>query len=304
MAALVEAKRDGRLGDREASSVERHLAGCAECAAFAEDLARLGRLAKAPPAPVSEMDRRRGRVRLLQSAAAAPSQSSSRQRPGILVAVALVAIGGVASAKFTPWSSRADRPTVRDTPVLATGWSARVKGALLAGAVAIDESSPPAGGALSASRQSEPHGTDSNDAGGASTELAAVAAPSPLSAPSSAPSAPSASAASHRPNRSEHAVSPDVRDVSPAPKASGASAFDEAVGLVERGDYGAATERLEAFQRAHAKDPRAEDAAFLAIVALDHAGRRADAVRAARAYLAAYPNGFRRAEAEAISAAP
>ncbi len=91
----------------------------------------------------------------------------------------------------------------------------------------------------------------------------------------------------------------------PAPAATPAppqeSEFTDGVRLMEHGSYGAARERLEAFRRAHPGDARAEDAAFLEIVALDRAGRRDDARAAARRYLTTYPNGFRRAEAEALA---
>ena len=70
---------------------------------------------------------------------------------------------------------------------------------------------------------------------------------------------------------------------------------------MEQGDYGAAAERLKSFADAHPGDARAEDAAFLTIGSLQRAGRAAEAAEAARRYLAAYPNGYRRAEAAAIA---
>ena len=71
---------------------------------------------------------------------------------------------------------------------------------------------------------------------------------------------------------------------------------------MEHGDYGAASEKLESFAKGHPEDPRAEDAAFLAILSLEKAGRRTEAVQAASEYLTHFPNGFRRAEAEVIAA--
>lgn len=81
-----------------------------------------------------------------------------------------------------------------------------------------------------------------------------------------------------------------------------AAALGDGVDLIERGDYGAAAERLAAFRRSHPADARAEDAAFLTIVALQRAGRREAAAAAARDYLGSYPAGRRRAEAQAIAA--
>lgn len=84
---------------------------------------------------------------------------------------------------------------------------------------------------------------------------------------------------------------------------AGASSFGEGVRLIERGDYAAAAEKLDAFRLANPGDQRAEDAAYLSILALQRAGRREAAVEAARRYLDRYPHGFRRAEAQAIIAA-
>ena len=80
--------------------------------------------------------------------------------------------------------------------------------------------------------------------------------------------------------------------------------FIEGMGMMERGDYGAASRHLEAFAKSHTGDDRAEDAAFLVILALQRAGRGAEAVTAAHRYLGAYPAGYRRAEAQAIADAP
>lgn len=75
----------------------------------------------------------------------------------------------------------------------------------------------------------------------------------------------------------------------------------EGVGLMERGDNEGAAAALISFAEASPEDPRAEDAAFLAILALQRAGRHAEAVEAARRFIARYPEGFRRHEAEAIA---
>jgi TolA-binding protein len=87
------------------------------------------------------------------------------------------------------------------------------------------------------------------------------------------------------------------------PETEGATKdFVDGVHMIERGDYGAAADRLEAFSAAHPKDSSAEDAAFLAILALQRAGRLSEAVAAAKRYLDRYPQGYRRAEAEQIAA--
>jgi outer membrane protein assembly factor BamD (BamD/ComL family) len=100
------------------------------------------------------------------------------------------------------------------------------------------------------------------------------------------------------------ASTPSARPIDAAKPSEGASALADGVELIERGDYGAAAERLGAFRQSHPGDVRAQDAAFLAILALERAGRHPAAVAAARDYLASYPQGYRRAEAVAIVAAP
>jgi ferric-dicitrate binding protein FerR (iron transport regulator) len=89
-----------------------------------------------------------------------------------------------------------------------------------------------------------------------------------------------------------------------ASDAESAGAFEEGMAMMERGDYGAAARRLEAFSSSSPADDRAEDAAFLVILALQRAGRPAEAAAAARRYLATYPSGYRRAQAKAIAEAP
>jgi outer membrane protein assembly factor BamD (BamD/ComL family) len=71
--------------------------------------------------------------------------------------------------------------------------------------------------------------------------------------------------------------------------------------LVERGDYAAGAERLEAYRRAHPGDARAEDAAYMTVLALQRAGRKDEAAAAAKRYLGDFPQGYRRAEMQAIA---
>jgi outer membrane protein assembly factor BamD (BamD/ComL family) len=71
--------------------------------------------------------------------------------------------------------------------------------------------------------------------------------------------------------------------------------------MIEQGDFAAASRALDAFSTEHPDDARAEDAAFLSIVALVRAGRSAEAAAAARRYLARFPTGFRRAEVATIA---
>ena len=78
-------------------------------------------------------------------------------------------------------------------------------------------------------------------------------------------------------------------------------AFAEAMGKLDSDQYDAASESLRKFARDNPGDARAEDADYLAIVAMQRAGRHAAAAQAARQYLARYPNGARRSWARAIA---
>lgn len=76
--SLVEALRDGRLGPQENASMERHLEGCAVCAACARDLAKIGDAVRVPREKLTPLEHQRARVALLQKAASlAPAQNPS-----------------------------------------------------------------------------------------------------------------------------------------------------------------------------------------------------------------------------------
>jgi hypothetical protein len=114
----------------------------------------------------------------------------------------------------------------------------------------------------------------------------AVAAPSPAasSAQLALPAAPSA----------KHAVTA-VSDGDPS------ADFRAAMASLDSGDNTTAAAGFAAFLARHPQNARAEDAAYLRILALERAGDAAATQRAARDYLARYPRGFRHAEAEALA---
>jgi TolA-binding protein len=76
--------------------------------------------------------------------------------------------------------------------------------------------------------------------------------------------------------------------------------FDSAIGSFVSGAYARADVELGEFLVSFPADPRCEDAAFLRAVARFRLGDAAGARIAARRYLAAYPAGLRRIEAERI----
>ncbi|HEY8943721.1 MAG TPA: hypothetical protein VIM73_05640, partial [Polyangiaceae bacterium] len=144
----------------------------------------------------------------------------------------------------------------------------------------------------------------------------------PVAAPSAPPEGPSSSALSAPTVRPPQASSTAkaagttrsmrTSSLSASPSASGALLpsrpvsdvaleFRAAVGALEVGDNAVAAARFAAFLAAHPGDARAEDAAYLRVVALQRAGNDALVREAARQYLHRYPSGFRRTEVEALA---
>jgi TolA-binding protein len=68
-----------------------------------------------------------------------------------------------------------------------------------------------------------------------------------------------------------------------------------------RGDFSAGASKFESFVATYAHDARVEDALYLRAIALERAHRMADARIVARHYLAAYPNGDHRKQAQRIA---
>ena len=102
---LVEARYDGRLGEREAASLDRHVATCDACRAHAADLPRLRAIAEEHPEPQTPLEQQRSRARLLSEAARIEPRGLPRARPvwatGLMLAAAMLA------AAFIGWTLRA-----------------------------------------------------------------------------------------------------------------------------------------------------------------------------------------------------
>jgi hypothetical protein len=281
MAALVEARRDGRVGEREAASLDRHLVACAACRELAADLERLAGLAGGRPvATLTPLEQRRERLRLLRDAAFAPaSLAGPRSRVQIVRLAAAAAmslgllVGGTALAILARPSARVDAPSSAGSSASLPIAARRFSAVPFAATVAEPEAAaPPASASVV-------------------PVSAAVVAPSVVVPRAAVP-------------RAKAVAAPSAKAIAAVKPGDGPSALADGVELIERGDYGAAADRLGAFRRSHPGDVRAQDAAFLAILALERAGRHPAAVAAAHEYLASYPQGYRRAEAQAIVAAP
>jgi hypothetical protein len=137
------------------------------------------------------------------------------------------------------------------------------------------------------------------------TPSAAREAPAPtlLRAPSAkpAPSAvgPSRTSAVRAPAVPRVADPPSVADAANRPDP--AADFRVAMSSFTGGDNSRAASLFAAFLNQHPRDSRAEDAAYLRVLALQRAGNLNGMKQAAAEYLKRYPHGFRQAEVEPLS---
>jgi hypothetical protein len=263
MAPLIEAQRDGRLGQREVASLERHLHTCARCALMAQRLERIAGHVRRPRVPSTDLSHQRQRLALLRAAALGKPR-------------ALVSLGGPG-------------PKPRGRPA----WGAVALAALVLGtpaAIAIRSPTQVEASDGRIARVSVREGRVEVPHHEASPPVVASAEPPP---PPPAPQAsPSASSPLHPAPRPALRARPPVAAAPAKPSAS--KDFAEGVALIERGDYAKAADRLDAFRAAHPGDPRAEDADYLAILSLQRAGRADAVARAARRFLTLYPDSSRR----------
>ncbi len=77
--------------------------------------------------------------------------------------------------------------------------------------------------------------------------------------------------------------------------------FRAAMAALDVGDNAEAAAAFASFLARHPRDPRAEDAAYLRVIALQRSGDSGSVRWAAQEYLRRYPEGFRRAEMEALA---
>jgi hypothetical protein len=346
---LIESAHDGRLDRHDLAAVERHLAVCSACAAWAAELERLRAEVRRDPWPSpSALELARARLALLRRAA---SDDGGERRPTAFVVAALAIVAALAviawprphasraeiaplgaaiplAAKVTFTTSAASDFKVRRDPrsfdldlydgtvalwvrklgtaqrvLVRTGdASVEVRGTVfrvtaergrLAG-VHVD------GGVVEVRRGDEvrllhagedldlreprvdendtiedrPGSSDSRDHRATAARAQVKTAPAPPTPP------------------------PATRSVADGPRDPVADDFARAVKNLDYADYPRAADDLSSFVQKHPDDARAEDAAFLAVVALQKTGRRAEMVAAARDYLRRFPHGARAAEVQ------
>ena len=298
-AGLVEALSDGRLGAPERQSVERHVATCAACAAWLRDLDAIRQAIRAPVAAPTPLQHQRARLAVLRGAVeeGEPRRPRHRRAWGV-VAVALVA-----------GSAWATTVALRGAPLpaapLATTGSPTASPAAKA--------ATPRGAAAATATTSDPEPVAPTPPGTAAAPIA-TSAPHPFGSSASATITPEATGPVRR-----APLAPAVQGSSAAPAASAPAApapaapapaasaptppsashdFAEAMSALESGDFARAAARFEAFTGAHPFDPRSDEAAYLIAIALERAGRTAEARAAARRYLQSRPRGAHRAQAE------
>jgi hypothetical protein len=333
----VEALRDGRISGAERAQFERHLATCAACAREAEELAALGRALREEPPPRDELHRRRERTRLLaafdRSLIAGERPWSRRQRWSVLVAAAALLAVSIFVWRAFPTREPLQEPNAVIRADAATLWSRRMQGgreqiALERGAlwirVAHGTSSAPLlvvlpdgeledigttfsvaveagrttrvsveeGSVVLRIRGQAPVTIEQGGAWPAMTEP-----PASASAPVLEP-APSASQAARPPPSSR---SPPRSGTRVEAERAASKDFRAGVAALERGDNGEAALRFERFIEQHPEDTRAEDAAYLRVLALQRAGDVATLRAAAQQYLSRFPAGFRRKDVERLA---
>jgi len=139
-------------------------------------------------------------------------------------------------------------------------------------------SAPPAPGSAIAPTKAPPQPQEPAASAAAATVASAPTAPGPTPGATSA-----------------------VPAASSGPSRAASDEFRAALGAFNAGQTRDAAHKFLSFAEQHPADPRAEDAAYLRVLALERAGDVSGRRAAARAYLRRYPAGFRRAEVERLA---
>lgn len=326
----AEAWRDGRLTGAEVERFQAHAKLCASCKQELASLAALGEALRASEPPTDELHVRRERTRLLGAfdERLVPRARSARPRLWLGAAATLAVAGAVVLAlRFkhpapTPAAPPAKNPGAisvqsgvdarwsrqthaeRETIVLESGELSIqvVRGASPRRLLVVlpDGELEDIGTTFFVrARAGRTEHVSVQEGvvvlrlhGQAALRLSAGEAWT-LAPPAPAPDVvtpPAASAASL----------PSVKKPAPDPAAD----FRHAMAALERGDNSQAATLFAAFAGAHPRDSRAQDAAYLRVLAYQRAGNHAAMQRAAAQYLASYPRGFRRAEVEPLAREP
>jgi hypothetical protein len=330
----AEAMRDGRLGDAERASFARHAKACPACTREVEALAQLARSLRATDAgQPDELQVRRERTRLL--AAFNRELLVPERRPGGRLVWAVVA-APLVGALAVIWHLRAPSPGELASSAVVraeedAAWSERSSGdreevLLERGSLRIhvdhgsvrrrlvvilpDGELEDTGTTFTVSASSGRTTRVSVEEGSVVIRLRAGPVVTVRAGETWTPrvAAPAACAAVPPPSASPSTApspgAPPARASSPLPAATatdGSLDYRAAMAALDRGDNREAAAGFAGFLAKHPRDPRAEDAAYLRVIAFDRCGDR-DAVKGASLdYLSQFPAGFRRAEVERLS---
>ena len=356
----AEAMRDGRLGDAERASFERHTKTCPACAREVQELERVAERLRTSVPEQDELRARRERTRLLAAfdrELLTPRGSEGPARVRLLVStgafvvtVAVLLVWWARHGKGRPSGLEAtSTANVHADP--ATAWSERVEGArevvtLDHGSLSIhvdhgthtrqlvvllpDGELEDTGTTFTVSadngrttrvavqdgsvvlrlRGQAPVAVGAGDTwvpiavpavasalASASASASALASASGSSTPAGEPSPKSPS---HSPPAMPNAQPPRVSTPSD-PSRDASVDFGSPMAWLDRGDNRAAAEGFTRFLQSHPGDSRAEDAAYLRVIALQRCGDHNGVRAAAREYLHRFPEGFRRAEVMMLS---
>jgi hypothetical protein len=336
----VEATRDGRLAGADLTRFESHLARCASCSEEYRALDSLGAsLRSLPVVTTDELHARRQRTRLLAAfnASLLPAPSGAKRWLAPLIVAATLTTLTLTlwhSRTPAPAPAPAAHEAIAIRPSPKTQWSRQVEShretiTLVAGtlSVSIDHTlSPRRVRVLLPDGELEDLGTTFSVtvAAGATTRVSVQdgtvilrlsdRAPIVLGANESwsqaTPTPPASAPQTTRPLPAQRAPAnaPAPAPATSAPEAmpdisatdTAASDFRAALSTLNSGDSSLAATRFATFLTRHPTDPRAEDAAYLRVIALQRAGSTSAMNAAALDYLRRYPQGFRRAEVEAL----
>jgi hypothetical protein len=327
--------RDGRLSGPELASFGRHMTSCRACAHEADALDALAarlRPDELVDAPTDELGVARARTRLLAAFDRALVASGGRgHRRWLLWSATAVAVacGLFVASRSRPISPVAGEPRAVVNAEVDTIWSRQVDGdaekiVLERGALAIHVDHAVAGrGRLVVvlpDGEIEDIGTTFavRAADGHTRQVAVQEGSVLLRVRGSAPVAVNAgetwTSGSGSTPRFEPALpaadAPRTKDRAPPRRAHAPRQPDEPaqsrefraiVRLLERGDDCEAAAGFARYVASYPDDRRAEDAAYLRVIALQRCGSDVDMKQAARDYLSRYPSAFRRAEVERLS---
>lgn len=336
----VEAMRDGRLTGPERVSFERHVASCAVCGREAGALETLSQRVRAPSAELggaNELHVMRERTRLLAAfdgTLLLPEKKVTGRRflwPAVAALVGALAL--MTSVKHH--AARSPQPPNADIrPERPTVWAERIDGGsrnvvLSHGSLRIHVDRAGGQGRFLVSLpdgELEDRGTTFtvSAADGHTTHVAveegsvvlrlahqspiAISAGQSWTRETSALSPPSSPASvAQSPATTSPVTSPPLRPRGGArPPVVDATAeraendFRAAMASFEAGANRDAAVRFARFIHDHGGDARAEDAAYLRVIALERGALNDEARQAAEDYVRRYPQGFRRAEVDDV----